>query len=91
MSSIESTPDQHPHPGQGIPITIDRAHYKAPTTPMTGSEIRALASPPVGPDRDLYLEVHGRGQDRLIGDEDPVDLKPGMHFYSAPKTINPGK
>ncbi len=75
----------------GIPITIDRKPYKAPKTPMTGAEIRALAEPPIGPDRDLYLGVPGRGQDRLIGDDEPVDLKPGMHFYSAPKTINPGK
>jgi hypothetical protein len=57
---------------------------------MTGLELRHLVHPPIGSDRDLYLEVPGPGQDKLIGDDQPVDLRPGMHFYSAPKTVNPG-
>ena len=81
---------QHPAHDHLIPIQIDRAPYKASKTPMTGAEIRALAQPPIGGDRDLYLEVPGRGQDRLIGDTEAVDLREGMHFYSAPKTVNPG-
>ena len=32
----------------------------------------------------------GRGQDRLIRDDEPVNLENGTHFYSAPKTVNPG-
>ncbi|MEX1245271.1 MAG: multiubiquitin domain-containing protein [Thermoanaerobaculia bacterium] len=91
MSTREATPDPHPQPGHGIPITIDRKPYKAPKSPMTGAELRALADPPIGPDRDLYLEVPGRGQDPIIQDNQSVDLKEGMHFYSAPKTINPGE
>lgn len=91
MSTHEATPEAHPHPDHGIPITIERKPYKAPKTPMTGAEIRALADPSIGPDRDLYLEVPGRGQDQLIQGNQPVDLKEGMHFYSAPKTINPGE
>jgi hypothetical protein len=90
MGAHEHTPDEKPHPDHGISITIDRKPYKAPKTPMTGAEIRALAAPPIGPDRDLYLEVHGRGQDRLIRDDESVQLENGTHFYSAPKTVNPG-
>jgi hypothetical protein len=78
------------HHGHPISIFIDRKHYEAPTNPMTGAALRQLADPAIGPDRDLYLEVPGRGQDRLIGDMESVHLKEGMHFYSAPKTVNPG-
>jgi hypothetical protein len=88
--SAASDPNIHSHPHLPIAISIDRKPYKAPKTPMTGAELRALADPPIGSDRDLFLEVPGRGQDRLIQDAEPVDLKEGMHFYSAPKTVNPG-
>ena len=73
-----------------IPIKIDNKPYKAPKTPMTGAELRALAQPPVGPERDLFREVPGPGDDVKVNAADSVDLKPGMHFYSAPVTINPG-
>jgi len=77
-------------PQKFIPIQIDHAPYKAPRTPMTGAEIRALAEPPIGVDRDLFRVVPGPADDVKVGDQDPVNLEPGMHFYSAPKTINPG-
>jgi hypothetical protein len=73
-----------------IPIKIENKPYKAPKSSMTGLELRDLADPKITPDRDLYLEVHGRGKDRLIGDQEAVALEPGMHFYIAPKTVNPG-
>lgn len=75
---------------KGISIQIDNHHVFAPREIMTGSEIRALVTPAIGPDRDLYLEEHGKTQDRPIGDNEPVHLKDGMHFYSAPKSVNPG-
>lgn len=80
-------PNEHPH---SIPIQIDHRPYQAPKTPMTATELRALAEPLIGSDRDLFLTVPGPGDDRLIRDEESVDLKPGMHFYTAPRSINPG-
>lgn len=74
----------------GIPIQIDHKKYTAPTTPMTGSQLRTLADPDIGSDRDLWLTVPGPADDLLIGNDLKVDLKPGMHFYTAPTTINPG-
>ncbi|MEK6289217.1 MAG: multiubiquitin domain-containing protein [Acidobacteriota bacterium] len=73
-----------------IPIQIDHKPYKAPKTPMTGAELRALAEPPIGADRDLFRVVPGPGDDVKVEDNDSVALEPGMHFYSAPKQINPG-
>lgn len=74
----------------GIPIFIDRKPFKAPKTPMTGAELRALPEPDVASDRDLWLEIPGPGDDDRIDTTESVDLKPGMHFYTAPSTINPG-
>lgn len=75
---------------RGIPIHIDNKKYTAPKTPMTGTELRHLAEPDVGSDRDLWLTVPGPADDLLIANDQNVDLKPGTHFYTAPSTINPG-
>jgi hypothetical protein len=75
---------------QQIPIHIDQKRYDAASPTMTGALIRALASPPIGPDRDLFLVVPGPGDDKKVGDSDVIELKPGTHFFSAPTTINPG-
>ena len=76
--------------GPVIPVVIDHRPYKAPKSPMTGAELRVLAQPPIGAARDLWREVPGPGDDVRIGDADQVALHPGMHFYSAPRTIDPG-
>lgn len=72
------------------PIQIDHKPYKALKTPMIGKELRVLAEPPIGPERDLFRVVPGPADDVRVEDQDSVDLEPGMHFYSAPTTINPG-
>ena len=77
-------------PEHPIVIHIDQQRYDAPKSPMTGAEIRVLAQPPIGPDRDLWLVVPGPADDERIADNQAVELKNGMHFYSAPTTINPG-
>jgi hypothetical protein len=73
-----------------VPIQIDHKPYKAPRPVMTGTEIRQLAQPPIGADRDLFRVIPGPADDVKVGDQESVSLEPGMHFYSAPKTINPG-
>ena len=77
-------------PQQNVNIIIDKQHVAAPKPLMTGSEIRGLHKPPIGPDRDLFLKVPGPGDDKKIGDSDQVELKDGMHFFSVPSKINPG-
>ena len=79
----------HDHPLHPIHIIIDKKEYAAPKPVMTGAELRLLADPHIGPDRDLFLVVPGKDDDKIQNDQ-PVTLKPGMHFYSAPATINPG-
>jgi Prokaryotic E2 family E/Multiubiquitin len=73
-----------------INISIDDKKYRAPKEVMTGTELRHLAQPPIAADRDLFEEVAGPADDKKIADEERVQLKSGMRFYSAPRTINPG-
>ena len=88
MSEIVAEAKQPTH-GQ-VSIHIDRTEFHVPAGQMTGSQLRSLPTPPIGPDRDLYQEVHG-GTDELIGDGQVVQLKEGMRFFSAPHTITPGR
>lgn len=73
-----------------IPIILDHTPYKVPPGTITGSKLRALPKPPIGADFDIWAEVPG-GDDFKVGDAQAVPIKPGMHFYSAPRTINPGQ
>jgi hypothetical protein len=77
-------------PDHGIPIQIDHKPYKAPRSPMTGSELRALAQPPITAQYDLWAETRGQGDDVKVEDGQGVAIEPGAHFYTALATINPG-
>lgn len=83
--TAEHKPDQ-----RVIPIFIDHVKYDAPSHQMTGAQLRALPKPPVGEDRDLWLEIPGPKDDELIDPAKTYEVKPGSHYYTAPKTINPG-
>jgi Multiubiquitin len=71
-------------------IKIDKETFHVEATAMTGQELRELPSPPIGPDRDLFLVVPGPAEDILVGSDQSIELKDGMHFFTAPSTINPG-
>jgi hypothetical protein len=70
-------------------IHIDRHQFKVEQSSMMGEQLRQLPSTPIGTDYDLFLEVPG-GEDRLIGDQEDVELENGMHFFSVQKHITPG-
>jgi hypothetical protein len=80
-------PHDAQHPPE-IPIMIDGRAYKAPRTPMTGSELKALAG--VADDYDLWFETPGPADDEKLADGAPFALREGNHFYSAQRAINPG-
>jgi Multiubiquitin len=70
-------------------IKIDRHEYRVQQHTLTGSELRDLAQPPIGPDRDLFEVVPG-GSDRKINATDVVKMRDGLRFFTAPAQINPG-
>lgn len=78
--------DNHLH----FEIQIDRTHYTVTMKHMTGLQLRHVPTPPIGPDRDLFEVVPG-GSDRKIGDEQVVEIRNGLRFFTAPAQINPGR
>ncbi len=82
--------DDESHEHGSTLIHIDHDEFRVPTDDMTGAQLRQVPYPPIGADRDLWLEVPG-GQDQKIEDDQLVELKDGMHFFTAPATINPGR
>jgi len=78
------------HHGDGeFSIHIDRATFKVDVPSMTGAQLRALPTPPIGPEFDLWLDAE-EGADLLVSDTQVISLKDGMHFFTAPAIINPG-
>ena len=75
---------------QQINIQIDRVHYQVHLSSMTGAQIRALPSPSIPMDRDIFLVVPG-GADKKISDAEAVELRNGARFFTAPGQINPGQ
>lgn len=71
-------------------IKIDKETFHVEEASMTGEELRGLPTPAIGADRDLFLVVPGPADDILVGNEQSIELKDGMHFFTAPSTINPG-
>lgn len=83
---------EQPSLGQHDPevtIHIDKAQFKLDAGSLTGAQIRALPTPSIGPEFDLWEDIPG-GNDRLIGNDEVVVLHNGQHFFTAPATITPG-
>lgn len=73
-----------------IPIFINRQHYQAVRSELSGLEILALAG--LGADHDLFL-LQGEG-DRTggtpIGLDQVIELHPGEQFRAIPGNRNFG-
>ncbi|MEJ7786643.1 MAG: multiubiquitin domain-containing protein [Solirubrobacteraceae bacterium] len=72
-------------------IHIDKGKFKVTQERMTGAELRALPAPPIAVTFDVYLEVSGPGADHKVDDGEPIEIKDGMHFFTAPRAITPGR
>jgi len=77
------------HKEHGYQIQIDRVHYTVTQAEMTGAQLRQVPSPPIGPDRDLFEVVPGH-PDEKIADDQQVEIRNGLRFFTAPAHINPG-
>jgi hypothetical protein len=72
-----------------VEIFIDNKKHQSPN-PTTGSALYLLGS--IDPNAyDLYQEVHGKGDDTLIpNDNGVVTVKNGEHLFSVQRKLNPG-
>ena len=86
----DASDGEHGEP-RSIPIFIDEVKYEVPYRHMAGVALRALPQPPIGADRDLWLETPGPKDDVLIRPDETYEVRPGSKFYTAPSTINPGE
>jgi Multiubiquitin len=73
-----------------IAIHMDKQTFEVHQVSMTGTQLRSLPTPPIGNDRNLWLEVPG-GNDEKIADDQVVQLHNGQHFFTTPTEINPGR
>lgn len=76
--------EHHDHP---INFLVDKKHIDTTEDKLTGAEIKSLGSVQAG--YELWQEVPG-DKDILINDNDSVDIKSGMKFFSTKPTIDPG-
>ena len=74
----------------GITIYIDRNAFRIPRRAVTGGALRALATPAIGGEYELYHVSPGSEPDRLVHDEEVVELEDGSQFFSAPRMIMAG-
>lgn len=89
-SSSSEVAKKPPKPEKQVVIHIDRKPFKVREDGMSGAELRSLPDPDIGSEFDLWLEVSG-GEDRRVENEEAVKLRNGMHFFTAPSVINPGR
>lgn len=85
----EPQKEKDPQPGR-VPIYIDGRKYHPEGDKLTGTQLRAVPSPPVSTDRDLWLDVVDE-LDQLVEDTEVIALEPNMRFFTVPRVINPGQ
>jgi len=81
-TTVHVSGEHHDH--EHIEVTIDGQHYRTPDDEMTGTRLKALATVPAN--YQIFLEVRGPGPDRGIRDDEVIQLKSDMRFY----TVVPG-
>ncbi len=77
------------HLDHEVPVIIDKREMKSPN-PTTGNALYTLAG--INSSQyDLWRETHGQGDDEPIANNNSeIILKPGDHFFSVQKSLNPG-
>jgi hypothetical protein len=90
MTESHEHRQEHERHEKDYRIQIDRTEYTVHQEQMTGEEIRQVPPTPIGPDRDLFEVVPG-GSDRKISNDEVVEIRSGLRFFTAPAQINPGK
>jgi hypothetical protein len=65
-------------------FSVDDKNLESDVPVLTGAQIKALAG--IDASFGLFIEIHGRGSDEQIADNQSVDLsKPGREkFYAVP-------
>ena len=78
-----------PESDKGFTIQIDRIQYIVFEEKLTGAGLRRVPPTPIPPERDLFEIIPGH-PDGKVKDEDTIEIRDGLRFFTAPNTINPG-
>lgn len=80
-----SSEKEEKHPKKEYSYFVNGQEYKTEHSALTGAQIKA-AIPDFNPAYQLVLEEHDGKPDKVIPDNDTVDLNvhPVCHFYTAP-------
>lgn len=78
-----------PEADKGFTIQIDRVHYTVSEEKLSGAQLRTVPPTPIPPERDIFQVVPGH-TDQIVKDDDTVEMRDGLRFFTAPNTINPG-
>ena len=91
--TTEEKPNQDgldkPEPNKVFNIQIDRVQYQLTENRLTGADLRRVPPTPIPPERDIFEIIPGH-PDRKIEDDDRIEIRDGLRFFTAPNTINPG-
>ena len=80
-----------PTPRGKVELWIDDLRYVVDPGKYTGDQVRHVAHPPIGENRDLYLvRPNPWDADLLVRDGDEVHVQDGVAFITAPRFINAG-
>ena len=88
-SELDNGGSEKPDPDKTFEIQIDRVQYKLTENRLTGADLRSVPPTSIPPERDLFEIIPGR-PDRKIEDDDRIEIRDGLRFFTAPNTINPG-
>ena len=83
--SPKGTPEKAEHEKKEYHYFVDGKKYTTKDSALTGAQIKAHI-PDFNPAYQLVLESRGGQPDRVIGDNDSVDLNvhPPCQFYTVP-------
>jgi hypothetical protein len=68
-----------------LEIVVDAERFTVAGRTMSGSQIKALARKDL--QHQLFLEGPGDRPDRRVKEEDSVQLRSGMRFYTVPPAV----
>ena len=75
-----------PVPAGKITIHLDGQAYRATPGSTPVARLRRLPSPPVPPDKDIWLDIDDE-QDRLLDDAGTIDLVDGLRFFTEVEAV----
>jgi hypothetical protein len=72
-----------------VSIMLNNLTFRVGGSAITGAAVRALPTPPVDPDYDLF-RVDTGGADLLVRDLEVIEVEDGDRFFTVPRLILAG-